>query len=114
MKKFFILSFLFISAITLTAQNVMTPEMLWQLGRVSPIGISKDGQSVIYRVTTPSVENNDFSSKVYRVPVSGGTAVEIENHSDILRDKNLSPDGKHQLYHKAVKLQKVLGKDYYE
>ncbi len=114
MKKLFLLSFLFFSAITLTAQNVMTPELLWQLGRVSPMGITKDGQSVVYRVTIPSVENNDFSSKVYRVPVSGGTAVEIENHSDLLHDKNLSPDGKHLLYHKAVKLQKVLGKDYYE
>lgn len=114
MKKIFILSFLFLSAFTLTAQNVMTPELLWQLGRVSPLGISKDGQSVIYRVTTPSVENNDFSSKVYSVPVNGGTAVEIENHSELVHDKNLSPDGKHQLYHKAVKLQKVLGKDYYE
>jgi dipeptidyl aminopeptidase/acylaminoacyl peptidase len=114
MKKFFLFSFLFFSAITLTAQNVMTPELLWQLGRVSPMGITKDGQSVVYRVTIPSVENNDFSSKVYRVPVLGGTAVEIENHSDLLHDKNLSPDGKHLLYHKAVKLQKVLGKDYYE
>lgn len=114
MKKILFFSFLFLSAFTLTAQNVMTPEMLWQLGRVSPIGISKDGQSVIYRVTTPSVENNNFSSKVYSVPVNGGTAVEIENHSDLVHDKNLSPDGKHLLYHKLVKLQKVLGKDYYE
>lgn len=114
MKKIFILSFLFLSAFTLTAQNVMTPELLWQLGRVSPIGISKDGQSVIYRVTTPSVENNDFSSKVYSVPVNGGNAVEIENHSDLVHDKNLSPDGKHLLYHKLVKLQNILGKDYYE
>lgn len=114
MKKFFIFSFLLFSALTLTSQNVMTPELLWQLGRVSPIGLTKDGQSVVYRVTTPSVENNDFSSKVYSIHVSGGNAVEIENHSELVHDKNLSPDGKHLLYHKAVKLQKVLGKDYYE
>jgi dipeptidyl aminopeptidase/acylaminoacyl peptidase len=114
MKKFFILSFLFFSALTLTSQNVMTPELLWQLGRVSPMGITKDGQSIVYRVTTPSVENNNFSSKVYSIPVSGGNAVEIEDHSSLLHDKNLSPDGKHLLYNKKVKLQKVLGKDYYE
>lgn len=114
MKKYIALSVLFISSLSLLAQDVMTPEKLWELGRVSPIGITKDGASVVYRVTTPSIETNDFSSKTYMVSLSGGDPKEIEGHSDLVNDKNLSPDGKHQLFHKAVKLQKVLGKDYYE
>ncbi len=114
MKKYIALSVLFLGSLNLLAQDVMTPEKLWELGRVSPIGITKDGNAVVYRVTTPSVNDNDFSSKVYSVPISGGTATEIEDHSDLVRDENRSPDGKHLLYHKAVKLQKVLGKDYYE
>lgn len=114
MKKLFAFSVLFLGTLSLLAQDVMTPQKLWELGRVSPIGITKDGNAVVYRVTTPSVNDNDFSSKVYSVPISGGTATEIEDHSDLVRDENRSPDGNHLLYHKAVKLQNVLGKDYYE
>ncbi len=114
MKKYLAFSILFIGTLSLVAQDVMTPEKLWELGRVSPLGITKDGNAVVYRVTTPSVENNDFSSKVYSVPLSGGAATEVEDYRSLIRDENLSPDGKHLLYHKAVKLQKVLGKDYYE
>ena len=38
----------------LHAQKLMTPELLWQLGRVSGIGISKDEKSVVYNVSTPN------------------------------------------------------------
>ena len=37
------------------AQNVMTPELLWKLGRVNAIGISKDKKYIIYTVSTPDV-----------------------------------------------------------
>lgn len=114
MKKYIAFSILFIGALSLVAQDVMTPEKLWELGRVSSLGITKDGNTVVYRVTTPSVTTNDFSSKVYSVSLSGGDPKEIEDYSTLVTDKNLSPDGKHLLYHQAVKLQDVLGKDYYE
>ena len=29
-----------------TAQEVMTPKLLWKLGRVSALGISKDGKNI--------------------------------------------------------------------
>ena len=41
------------------AYEVMTPEKLWQLQRVSPMGLNKAQTHVIYRVTAPSIENND-------------------------------------------------------
>tara|TARA_R110000850_G_scaffold254614_1_gene380148 strand:- start:30234 stop:32138 length:1905 start_codon:yes stop_codon:yes gene_type:complete len=113
MKKIISLSFLFLTTLTLFSQNVMTPEKLWELGRVSALGISKDGNQVVYRVSTPSVENNDFNSKVYSVPILGGEATEVEDHKSLLRDEKLSPDGRYILYHKAVKVEDVLGKDYY-
>ena len=43
------------------AQQIMTPEKLWQLGRVTPIGISKDGKSLIYKVGTPNVQENKIN-----------------------------------------------------
>jgi dipeptidyl aminopeptidase/acylaminoacyl peptidase len=99
--------------LTASAQNVMTPELLWKLGRITPLGISKDGKNVIYKVSTPSIEENKSSSKDYAVAINGGTAVEINNAKEVLADKNSSPDGKYLVYHQEVKIDKVLGKDYY-
>ena len=50
------------------AQNKMTPELLWKLGRVAGLGISKDKQYVIYAVNQPDVQGNTSSSKYYKIP----------------------------------------------
>lgn len=105
----FIFSFVFIT--TLSAQNKMTPDLLWKLGRVSAIGMSKDGKSVLYRVSTPSVENNNSTSKTYIVPITGGASAEIEKVEGILADKNISPDGMMQVFHKTVSVKNIHGKD---
>ena len=102
-----------IMGLTASAQNVMTPELLWKLGRISPLGISKDGKNVVYKVSTPSIKENKSSSKYYTVAIAGGTAVEITETAAILADKNISPDGKYVVYSEEVKIDKVLGKDYY-
>lgn len=96
-----------------SAQNVMTPELLWKLGRISPLGISKDGKNVVYKVSTPSVEENKSNSKYYTVAINSGTVTEIKDTKEILVDKNISPDGKYIVYNEEVKIDKVLGKDYY-
>jgi hypothetical protein len=99
--------------LTTSAQNVMTPELLWNLGRVTPLGISKDGKNVVFKVSTPSVEENKSNSKFYTVPVNGGNAVEVKDAKDLVVDKNISGDGKFIVYNEEVKIDKVLGKDYY-
>lgn len=113
MKKAFVLFMGLTAVATLQAQNVMTPELLWKLGRVSGMGISIDGQSVIYKVSTPSMEENKFNSKFYQIPVGGGEAVEIKEYKTLLKNKNVSPDSKYTLYDEAVKVNKVLGSDIY-
>jgi dipeptidyl aminopeptidase/acylaminoacyl peptidase len=112
MRKTLFLMLTMIS-LTATAQNVMTPELLWKLGRVTPLGISKDGKNIVYKVSTPSVEENKSNSKFYTIPVNGGNAVEIKDTKDLLADKNISVDGKFIVYNEEVKEAKVLGKDYY-
>lgn len=98
---------------TLMAQQKMTPELLWKLNRVSALGISTDGASVVFKVSTPNVEENKMESKYYTVPIKGGTATEITDYKALLKDKNVSPDGKYLLYHEEVKIDKVHGKDFY-
>lgn len=100
-------------SLTASAQNVMTPELLWKLGRITPLGISKDGKNVVYKVSTPSVDENKSSSKYYTVAINGGATAEINDTKDVLADKNSSPDGKYLVYNQEVKIDKVLGKDYY-
>ena len=111
-KKIFITLLITISINTM-AQNVMSPELLWKLGRVTALGIAKDGKNIIYKVSTPSVEENKSSSKYYSIPVSGGNATEIRDTKEYLIDKNISPDGKYLVYSEEVKMEKVNGKDFY-
>jgi len=102
-------------SITTSAQQILSPEALWKLGRVSAIGISKDGKSIVYKVATPSLEENKSNSKFYTIPVNGGNAVEIQENDtkDLVVDKNISPDGKYILSSQEVKIENVLGKDFY-
>jgi len=102
-----------INPVSASEVQVMTPELLWQLGRVSALGISKDKKHIIYKVSTPSVANNNFSSKYYQIPLEGGNATEIKNFNELLPNKNISPDGKYILYTMDIMLQPVLGKDLY-
>jgi dipeptidyl aminopeptidase/acylaminoacyl peptidase len=99
--------------ISTSAQQVMSPELLWKLERVTPLGISKDGKNIVYKVTTPSVEENKSSSKLYTIPVNRGNPTEIKELKDLLTDKNLSPDGRFTVYNEEVKIDKVHGKDFY-
>ncbi|ELY2018737.1 S9 family peptidase, partial [Flavobacterium psychrophilum] len=112
MKKILILT-LFTMSLNLVAQNTMSPELLWKLGRVTALGISKDSKNVIYSVSTPSIAEDKSNSKFYTIPVIGGKATEVKDTKSLLLDKNISPNGKYLVYSEEVKIDKVHGKDYY-
>ena len=100
-------------SIAASAQQVLSPELLWKLGRVSVLGISKDGKSIVYKVSTPNVEENKSTSKLYTIPIIGGNATEIKDTKDLIADKNISSDGKYKVSTQEVKTEKILGKDLY-
>ncbi|RKS00986.1 S9 family peptidase [Flavobacterium sp. 102] len=102
-----------ITSFTTSAQEVLSPETLWKLGRVTSLGVSKDGKSVVYKVATPSVAENKSITKFYTIPVTGGTPTEVQDTQELLSDKNVSPDGLYILSSKEVKTENVLGKDIY-
>ncbi|SMC74533.1 S9 family peptidase [Moheibacter sediminis] len=109
----FILSaFLFIT-ITQAQQNMMTPELLWKLKRLSPIGITKDGKNVIYSTTEYKVVEGEKISKKFSLPINGGSSTEIQDFSNLIFDKSISPDGTRKIDIQKVKLDKVSGSDYY-
>ncbi len=98
---------------TVMAQQHLTPELMWKLGRVSGTGISTDKQFVIYSVSTPDAAENKSNSKSYKMPVSGGNAEEVAKTDDLLRNDRISPDGKYIISSKPVKVKKVYGSDFY-
>ncbi|MBK8608584.1 MAG: S9 family peptidase [Chitinophagaceae bacterium] len=119
MKKLLFLS-AFLLSLSSFAQNnpaskngVMTPELLWKLGRVSGLGISTDGKYVLYSVSTPNAEANKSSRKKYMVPVTGGNPLPIDNTDSLLTNEKISPDGKYLISNAEVKVKKVTGKEYY-
>ncbi|CAN5630926.1 S9 family peptidase [soil metagenome] len=95
------------------SQQNLTPEKLWQLKRVSGIGVSKDGSQVVYKVTTPSAPKNKNSTKTYSIQVAGGKPVEIKETASVLGNDKISPDGKYIISNSPVKIDTVLGSDHY-
>ena len=112
MKRLMLFVAVSISTI-LSAQNVLTPETLWKLGRVSALGLTKDKQSVIYAVATPDVKENKSNRKYYSIPVTGGNATEINNADSLLVNDKISSDGKYVISSAAVLIKKVKGSDLY-
>lgn len=113
--KHILLAVLSVVGVEAAAQNkVMNKELLWQLGRVSPVGITEEGDFLVYKVGTPDMEKNTIEYKTYQVSMDGKNVKELENTDGLIKDKNISPDGKYTLSHEKVKVNNVLGKDYYE
>ena len=113
MLKHFLQSLLLLVSSVCFSQNKMTPELLWKLGRVSGLGISKDGKYIVYSVSTPDAEANKNNRKSYIIPINGGNAVEISNADSLMSDKTISSDGKYMISSKEVKVKNILGTDYY-
>lgn len=151
MHKSLLLTSLFISTMAV-AQQKMTPELLWQLGRVSGEAITADGKTVIYGVSRYNIAENKSDRDLFAIPLAGGAATQITkepggegevsaisgqkiayvykgqrwemnadgsgatqitNVEGGLQNMRISPDGKHILFSKEVKLKKVSGSDFY-
>ncbi|MBC9911117.1 S9 family peptidase [Chitinophaga varians] len=151
MYKPFLLTGLLISTMA-TAQDKMTPELLWQLGRVSGEAISADGKTVIFSVSQPSLADNKSERNLYAIPLTGGApkqltqspggegdvavlpggkvgyslkgqwwemnadgsnAVQKTNGTGEMQNIKISPDGKHIMFTKEVKVKKISGVDHY-
>jgi len=91
----------------------MTPELLWKLGRVSGVGITKDKTGVVYAVSTPDIEQNKNNRRLYYISLKGGNARAIADSEHLVANDRLSPDGNYIVSAKDVKIKNVYGKDFY-
>ncbi|HEX4887920.1 MAG TPA: S9 family peptidase [Luteibaculaceae bacterium] len=96
-----------------SGQNTMTPEQLWSLNRVNPIGISKDQKKVIYAQSTYDIAANKSNKRLFAINIADGKLEELKGYSGLIDSKSKSPDGAHSVEIKEVKVIPVAGKDFY-
>jgi Tol biopolymer transport system component len=113
MKKLFCLSGLIIIVFNAHAQNDMSPELLWKLGRVSAAGLTKDNSGIVYTVSTPDVDQNKSNRRQYYISLKGGNARPVTDSEQLVINDRISPDGKYMLSAEDVKIKNVFGKDFY-
>jgi dipeptidyl aminopeptidase/acylaminoacyl peptidase len=112
MKKLLLILIAF-SCGTAFAQNKMTPELLWKLGRVTGLGVSKDGQYALYSVSTPNAAENKSTKKTYAVLVTGGEPIPVSNADSMLKNDKISSDGNFIISSDEVKIKNMTGADTY-
>lgn len=61
--------------------KVMTPEKLWELGRVSAEGLSADGKWLVYGVSNYSLDENKSEKNLYVLPLRGGDPVQFTHEA---------------------------------
>lgn len=82
----------------LNAQQKITPEFLWKLGRVSDPRISPDGKDVLYNVRSYSLQLNKGNSDIWKVNLQSGTSVQLTKDSSNETSAKWSRDGKKIFY----------------
>ena len=113
MKYSFAFLLIFLISSSSFSQDKMTPDLLWKLGRVSGLGISKDKKYIVYSVSTPDADANKSKRRSYIIPVNGGNPVEINNPDSLLKNEKISPDGKYMISDKEVLIKKIQSTDIY-
>ena len=82
--------------------------------RVSAIALTPDQQYVLLSVSTPDIAENTFKKEYYKLAVKGGVAIPISEAEIEKLTAKYNADRSLKLNHKEVKINKVLGKDFYE
>jgi dipeptidyl aminopeptidase/acylaminoacyl peptidase len=88
------LALLPLAAAAQTPTQVLTPEKLWQLGRLGEMRVSPNGKTVAYTVTKYDLAENKGNADIYTVLVAGGPVKRLTNTPGSESTLNWRPDGK--------------------
>ena len=83
--KRFLLPALLLSALTITAQDRMTPELLWSLKRVSGDGMHPNGKTVYYTARTYDIKTEKSTVKKYSLNVKTGEKKEVASTRSVFQ-----------------------------
>ena len=108
MKKYVILSLVLAFCTSLFGQNDrLTPEKLWELGRVSLQDVSPDGKLTLYSVRHYDLGDNKGTSDLYLVPTDGGSPFRLTRSPESEYNALFRPDGYRVTYLEGGKLWEV-------
>lgn len=113
MKKNFIVLIASMIVGSVKAQQPLTPEKLWELGRVGTVGLTTDKKFVLFSVSKPDVAQNTFNREYFKLSVEGGVPIPISYDEVQKQTVKTNPEGDKKLIHKAVKIKPVFAKDFY-
>ncbi|MFK8039565.1 MAG: alpha/beta fold hydrolase [Crocinitomicaceae bacterium] len=92
MKHLLILSLIFLSLAGF-AQNMMTPELLWDLKRVGGIEVSPDNKSVLFSQKKYELSSNTSVTDYYIINLGSKKITKIPNLNETVRNVIWRPDG---------------------
>jgi dipeptidyl aminopeptidase/acylaminoacyl peptidase len=81
-------------AIPKISSDIMTPEVLWSLGRIGSFHLSPDQKTILYDVTWFNIPENKSYRDLFTVPVEGGPATRLTNTHEKESEEVWRPDGK--------------------
>ncbi|QDA60798.1 S9 family peptidase [Hymenobacter jejuensis] len=97
MKKHFFTALAFlplVAAAQSAPSDVLTPELLWKLGRLGETQVSPDRKTVAFTVTRYDLAANKGNADIYTVPVAGGAVKQLTTTPGSENTINWRPDGK--------------------
>lgn len=80
-----------LTPLALSAQQVLTPELLWSLGRVSAAGTSPDNKTLLYKVAQTDLATEKSNSEYYLLNLDNNQQAKttiLEGRSLVQWDKN--------------------------
>ena len=80
-------------AVTIS-DGLLTPEILWSLGRVSGLSVSPNQKEILYTVQYFDVAADKGNKDIYKIPVAGGPSQQITKTKNSEQDPVWSKDGK--------------------
>lgn len=75
-------------------KQTMTPELLWQLGRLGSENLTPDGKALIYSATHYNMPEGKSQINLYKIPVTGGEATQITHEPGNRQIIKVQPDGR--------------------
>lgn len=74
--------------------GIMTPEILWSMGRIGNVNVSPDHQKVLFTVTYPDIKNNSFNTDLFVMDADGSNRERINTQFKSSWSLSLSFGGK--------------------
>jgi len=94
MKRVIIFLILSVIIISAKSQGVLTPELLWKLGRVSDAQLSPDGKQILFGITYYDLKENKGNRDLYTISINGGNPIKVTDFKGSEFNGIWRPDGK--------------------